>query len=156
MSEANERDPRLAALDVFVGEWIEQVEVPGAPPGRSIFEWDLKGRFLVQRALSPLPEYPDGLMIISVEPDGYLQHYFDSRGVVRLYRMTLENGTWTLLRTEPDFTPLEFSQRFVGVISPDGQRIEGRWETSHDHGQSWEIDFPLSYARLQGERPAEA
>jgi hypothetical protein len=156
MAEANERDPRLAALDVFVGEWIEQVEVPGAPPGRSIFEWDLKGSFLVQRALSPLPEYPDGLMITSVEPDGYLQHYFDSRGVVRLYRMTLENGTWTLLRTEPDFTPLEFSQRFVGVISPDGQRIEGRWETSHDHGQSWEIDFPLSYARLQGERPAEA
>src|SRR5829696_901425 len=80
MAEANERDPRLAALDVFVGEWIEQVEVPGAPPGRSIFEWDLKGSFLVQRALSPLPEYPDGLMIISVEPDGYLQHYFDSRG----------------------------------------------------------------------------
>ena len=156
MAEANERDPRLAALDVFVGEWIEQVEVPGAPPGRSIFEWDLKGSFLVQRALSPLPEYPDGLMIISVEPGGYLQHYFDSRGVVRLYRMTLENGTWTLLRTEPDFTPLEFSQRFVGVILPDGQRIEGRWETSHDQGQSWEIDFPLSYARLQGERPAEA
>ena len=156
MAEANERDPRLAALDVFVGEWIEQVEVPGAPPGRSIFEWDLKGSFLVQRALSPLPEYPDGLMIISVEPGGYLQHYFDSRGVVRLYRMTLENGTWTLLRTEPDFTPLEFSQRFVGVISPDGQRIEGRWETSHDQGQSWQTDFPLSYARLQGERPAEA
>jgi hypothetical protein len=156
MAEANERDPRLAALDVFVGEWIEQVEVPGAPPGRSIFQWDLKASFLVQRALSPLPEYPDGLMIISVEPDGYLQHYFDSRGVVRLYRMTLENGTWTLLRTEPDFTPLEFSQRFVGVISPDGQRIEGRWETSHDQGQSWETDFPLSYARLQGERPAEA
>ena len=156
MAVANERDPRLAALDVFVGEWIEQVEVPGAPPGRSIFEWDLKGSFLVQRALSPLPEYPDGLMIISVEPDGYLQHYFDSRGVVRLYRMTLENGTWTLLRTEPDFTPLEFSQRFVGVISPDGQRIEGRWETSHDQGQSWEIDFPLSYTRLEAERPAEA
>jgi hypothetical protein len=156
MVEANERDPRLAALDVFVGEWIEQVEVPGAPPGRSIFEWDLKGSFLVQRALSPLPEYPDGLMIISVEPDGYLQHYFDSRGVVRLYRMTLENGTWTLLRTEPDFTPLEFSQRFVGVISPDGQRIEGQWETSYDEGQSWVIDFPLSYTRLQAERPAEA
>jgi len=95
-------------------------------------------------------------MIISVEPDGYLQHYFDSRGVVRLYRMTLENGTWTLLRTEPDFTPLEFSQRFVGAISADGNRIEGRWETSHDQGQNWELDFPVSYTRLQAERPAEA
>ena len=154
----DERDSRLAALDVFVGDWIEQVELPGAPPGRSVFKWDLKGRFLVQRALSPLPEYPDGLMIISPEPDsdGYLQHYFDSRGVVRLYRMTLEDGTWTLLRTEPDFTPLESPQRFVGNISKDGNRIEGRWETSHDQGQNWELDFPLSYTRLQAEDPAVA
>ena len=70
--ESDKRDGRLAALDVFVGEWIEQVEVPNAPPGRSFFEWDLKGSFLIQRALSPLPEYPDGLMIISLAPDGYL------------------------------------------------------------------------------------
>src|SRR5919112_4538073 len=138
----DERDDRLAALDIFVGEWIEQVEVPDAPPGRSIFEWDLKGTFLVQRALSPLPEYPDGLMIISLAPDGYLQHYFDSRGVVRLYRMTLEDGTWTLLRTEPDFSPLDFSQRYVGTISEDRDRIDGSWQTSHDGGQSWEVDFP--------------
>ena len=53
--EPETRDPRLAALDIFVGEWIEQVEIPEAPPGRSLFEWDLKGSFLVQRALSPLP-----------------------------------------------------------------------------------------------------
>ena len=99
--------------------------MPDAPPGRSLFEWDLKGSFLVQRALSPLPEYPDGLMIISLTPDGYLQHYFDSRGVVRLYEMSLEGQTWTLLRTEPDFSPLDFSQRFVGTISADGNRIEG-------------------------------
>jgi hypothetical protein len=148
MAEANNRDPRLAALDIFVGEWIEQVEVPGAPPGRAIFEWNLRGSFLVQRSLSPLSEYPDGLVIISVEPQGYLQHYFDSRGVVRLYRMTLENATWTLLRTEPDFSPLEFWQRFVGTISPDGNRIDGRWETSYDQGETWEVDFPLSYSRL--------
>jgi hypothetical protein len=146
--ETDERDGRLAALAIFVGEWIEQVEVPGAPPGRTSFEWDLKGTFLVQRAISPLPEYPDGLMIISLAPDGYLQHYFDSRGVVRLYRMSLENRTWTLYRTEPDFTPLEFAQRFVGTISPDGNRIEGPWETSYDDGQTWERDFLLSYTRV--------
>jgi hypothetical protein len=151
---ADERDSRLAALDIFVGEWIAQVEVPGAPPGRSIFEWDLRGTVLVERALSPLPEYPDGLMIITPTADGYLQHYFDSRGVVRLYRMTLTDRTWTLLRTEPDFSPLDFSQRYVGTISADGDRIEGRWETSYDQGQSWEVDFPLSYTRAQSEPEA--
>jgi hypothetical protein len=149
----NERDGRLAALDVFVGEWIEQVEVPDAPPGRSVFEWDLRGTVLVQRALSPLPEFPDGLMIIAPTADGYLQHYFDSRGVVRLYRMTLTDRTWTLLRTEPDFSPLEFSQRFVGTIAEDGNRIEGSWQTSNDGGQTWEVDFPLSYSRV-GSEPA--
>ena len=152
--ETEQRDDRLAALDVFVGEWIEQVEVPNAPPGRSIFEWDLRGSFLVQRALSPLPEYPDGLMIISLDADGYLQHYFDSRGVVRLYRMSLDGQTWTLSRSEADFTPLEFAQRFISTISPDGNRIEGRWETSYDQGHSGEVDFPLSYTRVAGGRPA--
>jgi len=152
--ETGTRDPRLAALDVFVGEWIEQVEVPGAPPGRSVFEWDLRGTFLIQRAQSPLPEYPDGLMIVSLTPEGYLQHYFDSRGVVRLYRMTLQGQSWTLVRMQPDFTPLEFAQRFVGTISADGDRIEGQWETSYDEGQHWEVDFPLSYTRVRNERPA--
>jgi hypothetical protein len=151
---ADERDSRLAALDIFVGEWIAQVEVPGAPPGRSVFEWDLRGTVLVERALSPLPEYPDGLMIITPTADGYLQHYFDSRGVARLYRMTLTDRTWTLLRTEPDFSPLDFSQRYVGTISADGDRIEGRWETSYDQGQSWEVDFPLSYTRAPSEPEA--
>jgi hypothetical protein len=151
---ADERDSRLSALDIFVGEWIAQVEVPGAPPGRSVFEWDLRGTVLVERALSPLPEYPDGLMIITPTADGYLQHYFDSRGVARLYRMTLTDRTWTLLRTEPDFSPLDFSQRYVGTISADGDRIEGRWETSYDQGQSWEVDFPLSYTRAPSEPEA--
>lgn len=152
--EPDGRDDRLAALDFFVGEWIEQVEIPNAPPGRTIFEWDLKGSFLIQRAISPLPEYPDGLMIISLTPDGYLQHYFDSRGVARLYRMSLEGRTWTLYRTEPDFTPLEFAQRYVGTISGDGNRIEGSWETSYDDGQSWELDFQLSYTRVRAEPAA--
>jgi hypothetical protein len=152
--EANERDSRLAALDVFVGEWVEQVEVPDAPPGRCVFEWELRGTFLVQRSLSPLPEFPDGFMVISPTPDGYLQHYFDSRGVVRLYRMSLDDRTWTLLRTEPDFSPLEFSQRYVGTISPDGNRIEGRWETSYDQGASWEVDFALNYTRVHDQPSA--
>jgi hypothetical protein len=29
--ETHTRNGRLAALDVFIGEWIEQVEVPDAP-----------------------------------------------------------------------------------------------------------------------------
>jgi hypothetical protein len=45
-----------------------------------------------------------------------LQHYFDSRGVARLYEMTFSGGVWNLLRNSSDFTPLEFSQRFSGTF----------------------------------------
>jgi len=40
----------------------------------------------------------------------------DSRWVTRLYSMTFEDGTWTLLRDKPDFSPLHFSQRYVGQL----------------------------------------
>ena len=64
----DERDGRLAALDLLVGEWIEQVELPEDTPGRCRFTWDLRGTVLLQRSFSPLPEFPDGLMVITPGP----------------------------------------------------------------------------------------
>lgn len=61
--------------------------------------------------------------------------------------MTFDGARWELLRTKPDFTPLDFHQRYVGQLSPDGSAIVGRWESSND-GESWELDFHLNYARL--------
>ena len=139
------------ALEVFVGEWVEQVLVPDAPPGRTTFEWMLDRKYLLQRADSPLPEFPDGLMVISYDDDGgtYTQHYFDSRGVTRLYKMSLGDGVWTLWRDQSDFSPLHFAQRYEGTFSADGDTIEGRWETSHDGGATWELDFGLRYTRVR-------
>lgn len=140
-----------AALEVFVGEWTEEVLLPDAPAGRAVFDWALGGKYLLQRADSPLPEFPDGLMLIAYDDDtgAHTQHYFDSRGVVRVYKMSLRDGVWTLLRDEPDFSPLSFSQRFEGTFSADGDTIDGRWETSHDGGAHWEIDFGLRYTRVR-------
>ena len=50
-------------------------------------------------------------------------------GVARLYAMTLDAGTWTLLRESPDFSPLDFAQRFTGTFSDDGDTIRGTWES---------------------------
>ncbi len=44
--------------------------------------------------------------------------------------MTFDGHTWTLERTKPDFSPLDFHQRFVGSISDDGTTIDGEWRTS--------------------------
>jgi hypothetical protein len=139
----------LKRLEAFIGEWTLEASFPGSPPGRVAFEWALGGQLLVQRTGAPDPA-PDSLAIISVDPDRgtYTQHYFDTRGVVRLYAMTLSNGAWQLLRTKPDFTPLDFSQRFRGRFSRDRRMIKGAWETSGD-GKRWKHDFDLIYRKVK-------
>ncbi|MCA1708300.1 MAG: hypothetical protein LC808_35495, partial [Actinobacteria bacterium] len=148
------RSPELTALDLFVGEWsmVARFEnMPSAGGDASVvFEWLPGEQFLVERWAISVPEAPDGIAIIGVDPSSerrYLQHYFDSRGVARVYKMTLANQVWTLWREEPDFSPLDFRQRYTGTISDDGQTITGSWEICHD-ATTWEHDFELSYRKL--------
>jgi hypothetical protein len=61
--------------------------------------------------------------------------------------MTFDGRTWTLERTKPDFSPLDFAQRFAGRVSGDGATIGGEWQRSAD-GQEWERDFGVTYTRL--------
>jgi hypothetical protein len=142
------RDDPGMDLDAFIGEWSIEAGFEGAPVGTVEYEWMPGGKFLVQRWEVPVPEAPDGLAIIGFDEgrQTYLQHYFDSRGVARVYEMSLKDNVWTLSRTEPDFSPLDFSQRYVGTFSDDGRAIEGTWEISHD-GTTWEKDFDLNYRR---------
>jgi hypothetical protein len=149
-------DPRQAALrrlEPLVGAWGVTVGFDRSLRARSDFEWALGGQFLLQRTEVPHPDAPDSLTLVSVDdddPECYTQHYFDSRGIPRLYAMTLRDGLWTLRREKPDFTPLEFSQRFEGRFEDDGRTIRGAWETSHDGGATWEHDFDLTYTRIAG------
>jgi hypothetical protein len=62
--------------------------------------------------------------------------------------MSLEDGVWTLRREAPDFSPLDFAQRYTGTFSDDGKTIVGRWEIAHD-GSTWEHDFDLTYVRVR-------
>ena len=143
----------MARLEPFVGAWLLEAPAFPLPPeladqARAVFEWTLDGAFLLEQSRVPAPEAPDGLMVVAPsDGDGYLQHYFDSRGVVRLYAMTFDGREWTLQRSEADFSPLDFHQRWQATFSDDGENIEGRWETSPD-GSTWELDFELFYRRL--------
>jgi hypothetical protein len=60
--------------------------------------------------------------------------------------VTFDGTTWTLERVHADFTPLEFSQRYIGTFEGDGSAIRGRWELRQD-GSAWQTDFELSYHR---------
>ena len=147
-------DDHAAPLAAFLGEWEMKPEFPGMPPlerGAPVtFEWMAGERWLVQRWEVPdVPEAPDGLALMGWDEGRgtYLQHYFDSRGVARVYEMTFDGRVWTLERTKPDFSDLNFWQRFRGELSDDGTTIAGTWEISHDEGATWEVDFPVTYER---------
>jgi hypothetical protein len=60
--------------------------------------------------------------------------------------MTFADGEWTLTRESPDFSPLDFRQRFTGTFGPDGTTITGSWQSGRDGGE-WEHDFALTYRR---------
>jgi len=147
MSDAA-RPLALGLLDVLVGEWTQQVTGHGDPTGTVTFEWGLGDAYLLQRSTLP-PPCPESLGVIEFDEStsDFRLHYFDSRGVTRLYRMTFSGSDWTLLRTEPDFSELSFAQRYVGTIADDGRSVEGRWEQSHDGGATWEVDFGLRFER---------
>jgi hypothetical protein len=145
-------DTQSTRLEPFLGEWSLQVVFPGAEPvagGRVVFAWMTGKQFLIERWEVPVPEAPDGLAVIGFDEGRgtFLQHYFDSRGVARLYEMSFEHGVWKLWRDSADFSPLDFAQRYTGRFSDDGKTIAGRWEIAHD-GSTWEHDFDLTYNRV--------
>jgi ketosteroid isomerase-like protein len=143
-------DPAVASLEPLIGRW--RVGIPGAG-GDVEFDWLGDKAFVVQRWRSDPPEFPDGIAVIGVadDGDGFVQHYFDSRGVERRYAMSLRDGEWRLSRDGADF-----AQRFVGRFSADGATIEGAWEISHDGAKSFDHDFGLTYVRAAPDRLALA
>ncbi len=142
------------SLEPFIGQWSMEAEFPALPPsdvrGKTMFEWLAGGPFLLQRWAVPIPEAPDGIAVVawSQARDRYLQHYFDSRGVARVYEMSFDGTLWHLSRTAADLSPLDFAQRFTGTFSPDAQTITGSWETGEVDGSCWKHDFTLTYRRL--------
>jgi hypothetical protein len=154
-----ERPASLDRLDALLGSWEMEVFFEagffgsGSPAvsdrgGRTTFEW-LEGRFfLLQRfTVAEHPAAPSGIAIIGLagdDPEIFEQHYYDSRGVARVYRMSLVGNVWKVWREAPGFW-----QRYEGRISEDRTRIEGAWEKSAD-GSEWEHDFVLNYDKVSG------
>ena len=142
-------------FEPLIGTWHGEGALPLEPPLRMALETTIErlGEFVVVRSVGEPAEMPDSLSIVGGAPDGEAQpmHYFDSRGVQRLYLMELEGSTWKIWRSpDEDWNGPQgpgFDQRFVGRISADGDTIEGRWERGMGDGGGWEIDFPVTYVR---------
>lgn len=140
-------NPAILRLAVFVGEWTWEASIDGnlIGNGRAVFEWLEGGAFLLQREDAEQSDFPASTGIIACDDaaDAYCQCYFDSRGIARIYQMSLSDGVWKLWRDASGF-----AQRFNGTFSSDGRRIEGRAENSAD-GSQWELDFDLTYTKVK-------
>ena len=117
----------------------------GSVSGSMSVEWLEGGGYVIARSRPDGGGVPNSVTVMGPrEGTGELvQHYFDSRGVARVYEMTLENDEWTLFRDGP-----EFAQRFTGRLSPDGQTIEGTILMAEDH-ETFIRDFDLRYTRIR-------
>ncbi len=143
-------------FEPLIGTWHAEGELPIEPPLKMTIEATIErlGAFVVLRSVGEPAEMPDSVSVIGGAPEGEPQpmHYFDSRGVKRMFVMALEGSTWKIWRAPgedwngPDGPG--FNQRFFGEISPDGRTIEARWERGvGESGDDWELDFPMTYTR---------
>jgi hypothetical protein len=111
--------------------------------GTSTFEWLEGRRFVIWRSQYEHPKIPDAITIIGVTDGQLSMHYFDQRGVYRVYAASPDQGMWRYWR---DASAPDFSQRFTGTFSDDGNTITGRGELSKD-GTTWEADLALDYRK---------
>ena len=135
----------LRSLNALVGEWTSEATHPAFPglvvTGSATVAWLEGDRFLLQHTQTDHPGFPDALSVLGETDEGFVSHYFDSRGVHRIYRFSFNDGVWRLWRDEPGF-----SQRFAGTFDDDGNRIAGVWELSSD-GLSWKRDLEITLTR---------
>jgi hypothetical protein len=136
----------------LIGTWEFEPVIEGRSMGRgrATFEWIEDGAFVLERSnaewsdpgwVENAPSLIRSIIGWDDSTGAMVSLYSDSRGVFRIYRMTLTDDAWTLERAAPDF-----HQRFTGTFRDDGRTIEGRWDSSPD-GTNWELDFPITYRK---------
>lgn len=152
----------LTPLDRLVGTWTTEATHPLLPGvvvhGTVTVEWLEGERFLIHRARTDHPDFPDSISIIGLidrdridktagddanaegEPR-LTMHYFDSRGVFRLFQASIDDRAWQYWRNAPGF-----SQRFTGTFTEGGNVIAGMTQLCEDDVQ-WKDDLQITYRR---------
>ena len=145
--EQHAEDTQLTRFDAFVGRWTTEATHPSVPGtvvrGESTFEWLEGEKFLINRARNEHPDFPDSISVIGLVDERIAMYYFDSRGVHRVYEMSLSEGKWRIWRDAPGF-----SQRFTGTFSDDGNTLSGVFELS-EGDEIWNDDLAITYRRVE-------
>jgi hypothetical protein len=145
---ADARNPALDPFETLVGGWDLVIDWPGDPPmkitGSMRVEWLDGERWLIVHSDAEHPDFPTGHSLIGWDEDSgkLLMHYFDSRGVARVYETSLTERVWRISRAGED---QDFDQRFSATLNEDGDGLAAAWERGEDG--AWIHDFDVTYTR---------
>jgi hypothetical protein len=130
----------MSALDRLLGTWdftMQHSELPEPVMGRHRYERVLDGAFVQLQWTYDHPDFPDAIALLS--EDRY--HYFDVRGITRVFDFDIGDDGWSIVRLDPEFSQ-RTTARFQGldVMDCTGER-------SDDTGASWQPDFTMTCRR---------
>jgi hypothetical protein len=139
----------------LVGRWTTEATHPAVPgtviSGSSQVEWLEGERFLIYRTQNDHPDFPDAISIIG-DTDGLHMHYFDSRGVNRLFELTVADDGWAIaMGRDSDAgsfasSDAPFSQRLTYIFEDADQTMSAKGELSYDD-VNWDDDLEITYRR---------
>ena len=99
--------PDVSSLEPLVGRWEEVIDAPrhldSPVEGRMTMEWLRDRNVILQRSVADDPIFPEGVSLVMSEDgkDTFTVHYFDSRGVARIYDMTFEDRALEAVARRP-------------------------------------------------------
>ena len=137
----------------LVGRWTTEATHPAMPgtiiTGSSQFEWLDGKQFLIYRSHYDHPDFPDAISIIG-DTDGLQMHYFDTRGVHRLFTLTVTEEGWAIALGRQAGArsyasgDAPFSQRMTYTFQDADETMLGKGELSRDD-VNWEDDLEIAY-----------
>ena len=129
------------SLDRLLGTWqftMRHSALPEPVTGTQRYERVLDDAFVMLHWTYEHPDFPDAISLLNEDSS----HYFDVRGLIRVFDLRFDESGWSMIRRAPDFWQRS-STTFVGADA-----MEGTGENSHDEGVTWEHDYAISYVRM--------
>ena len=134
----------MSALDRLLGTWeftMHHSAMSAPVTGRQRYDRVLDGAFVLLHWTYDHPDFPDAMALLS--EDRY--HYFDVRGIVRVFNLEADEDGWSMVRLDEDFSQ-RYTARFRGA-----DIMESTGEMSHDNGVRWQPDLTMTHRRVEKE-----